>query len=211
MNYHIKLIEVEEEFSLFLPNEFLVKSTYDQLNKVAPDTPFPFWARIWPASIALSDFLQENTHWVQDKKVLELGAGIGLPSFQIAKMVKEVIISDHNSDAVELIEKNIALLDLKNTKAVLLDWNTMDHDYTVDTILLSDVNYDPLEFDSLLQIIKHYLAKDTVIILSTPTRIMGIPLIESLQEYIQYDLAKSIREFENEVEIRVYVLFNKKI
>jgi len=92
-----------------------------------------------------------------------------------------------------------------------LDWNKFQNDIKAEVILLSDVNYDPLEFDSLLQIIKHYLAKDTVIILSTPTRIMGIPLIESLQEFIQYDLAKSIREFENEVEIRVYVLSNKKI
>jgi predicted nicotinamide N-methyase len=211
MQYPVKLCKVHDELSIFIPDQLTIKSTYEHLVQKDANTPFPFWAKIWASSIALCDFLQEHTHWVKDKTVLELGAGIGLPSFQIAKMVKAVIISDHNSDAVELIEKNIALLDLNNAKAVLLDWNTMDYALTVDTILLSDVNYDPLEFDSLLQIIKHYLAKDAVIILSTPTRIMGIPLIESLQDYIQHDFAKSIRELENEVEIRVYVLSNKHI
>jgi predicted nicotinamide N-methyase len=207
MNYPIKLIEVEQGFSLYLPNEFLVKSTYDQLNKVAPNTPFPFWAKIWPSSIALSNFLHEHTHWVKDKTVLELGAGIGLPSFQIAKMVKAVIISDHNSDAVELIEKNIALLDLKNAKAVLLDWNKFQNDIKAEVILLSDVNYAPVEFDSLLQIIENYLSKGSTIIIATPQRIMGIPFIEKLQPYFKRETIYTETENMKEVAICIYVLY----
>ena len=206
MNYPIKLIEVEQGFSLYLPNEFLVKSTYDQLNKVAPNTPFPFWAKIWPSSIALSNFLHEHTHWVKDKTVLELGAGIGLPSFQIAKMVKAVIISDHNSDAVELIEKNIALLDLNNAKAVLLDWNKFQNDIKAEVILLSDVNYAPVEFDSLLQIIENYLSKGSTIIIATPQRIMGIPFIEKLQPYFKRETIYTETENMKEVAICIYVL-----
>jgi len=207
MNYPIKLIEVEQGFSLYLPNEFLVKSTYDQLNKVAPNTPFPFWAKIWPSSIALSNFLHEHTHWVKDKTVLELGAGIGLPSFQIAKMVKAVIISDHNSDAVELIEKNIALLDLNNAKAVLLDWNKFQNDIKAEVILLSDVNYAPVEFDSLLQIIENYLSKGSTIIIATPQRIMGIPFIEKLQPYFKRETIYTETENMKEVAICIYVLY----
>ena len=207
MNYPIKLIEVEQGFSLYLPNEFLVKSTYDQLNKVAPNTPFPFWAKIWPSSIALSNFLHEHTHWVKDKTVLELGAGIGLPSFQIAKMVKAVIISDHNSDAVELIEKNIALLDLNNAKAVLLDWNKFQNDIKAEVILLSDVNYAPVEFESLLQIIENYLSKGSTIIIATPQRIMGIPFIEKLQPYFKRETIYTETENMKEVAICIYVLY----
>jgi len=205
--YHYRLRNFKQNLNLWVPDMEDVKHTYKQKIIRQPDTPFPFWAKIWPSSIALSNFLHEHTHWVKDKTVLELGAGIGLPSFQIAKMVKAVIISDHNSDAVELIEKNIALLDLKNAKAVLLDWNKFQNDIKAEVILLSDVNYAPVEFDSLLQIIENYLSKGSTIIIATPQRIMGIPFIEKLQPYFKRETIYTETENMKEVAICIYVLY----
>jgi len=207
MKYPNTVTHFQNGLSLYIPNEKEVKLLYEEMVTKNLTTPFPFWAKIWPSSIALSNFLHEHTHWVKDKTVLELGAGIGLPSFQIAKMVKAVIISDHNSDAVELIEKNIALLDLKNAKAVLLDWNKFQNDIKAEVILLSDVNYAPVEFDSLLQIIENYLSKGSTIIIATPQRIMGIPFIEKLQPYFKRETIYTETENMKEVAICIYVLY----
>lgn len=206
MNYPNHLVELEKGFSLYLPNELLVKKTYERLSEIDEDTPFPFWAKVWPSSIALVQFLTENPNWIQKKSILELGAGIGQPSLKIAHKAKEVIISDFSKDAVELMEKNIAHLGLTNVKALQIDWNNMDFTIQVDTILLSDINYDPFEFEPLFKVIEHYINIGTSIIIATPLRIMGAPFIESVQKYIQSVYKKTIAEFDNLIEVNVYVL-----
>jgi predicted nicotinamide N-methyase len=206
MNYPIHLIELEKGFSLYLPDELFVKKTYERLSEIDEGTPFPFWAKTWPSSIALIQFLIENSNWIQGKRLLELGAGIGQPSLKMAHLAKEVIISDYNKDAVELMKKNITHLALTNVQAIQLDWNKMDYAIQADTILLSDINYDAFEFESLLQVIEYYIDKGTTIIIATPLRMMGAPFIESVQKYIQSIYEKTIVEFDSLVEVHVYVL-----
>ena len=206
MNYPNQLIELEKGFSLYLPDTLLVKKTFEQLSEIDEDTPFPFWAKIWPSSIALIQFLTENANWINGKRVLELGAGIGQPSLKMAHLAKEVIVSDYSKDAVELMKKNIAHLALTNTQAIQLDWNKMDYAIQADTILLSDINYDAFEFDSLLQVIEHYIEMGATILIATPLRLMGAPFIESVQKYIQSVYKQTIAEFDNLVEVHVYVL-----
>lgn len=41
---------------------------------------------VWPASIALSPNIPENTHLVKDRNVIELGAGTGLCGLAAAKL-----------------------------------------------------------------------------------------------------------------------------
>ena len=57
--------------------------------------------------------------------MLELGAGIGLPSLLMASEAKTIQISDYDLEAVELLQKNIKHLQLQNVRAMQLDWNTI--------------------------------------------------------------------------------------
>jgi predicted nicotinamide N-methyase len=207
MKYPVQLIELEKGFNIYVPDTALVKSTYKQLIVSDIQALFPFWAKLWASSKVLTQFLIANPKWVQGKLVLEMGAGIGQPSLTIAKEAKEVFISDHNADAVALLEKNIIQLGLTNAKGLLLDWNTFDYFIAADTILLSDINYAPEAFDPLLKIIMHYITKGAVIIIATPQRMMGIPFIKSLQPYIKESITKSIFEEETEVFISIYILY----
>lgn len=55
----------------------------------------------WPGSFVLSDYLIENGHMIMQKKVLELGAGVALPSYVSCKLgAKKVVISDFPADGV---------------------------------------------------------------------------------------------------------------
>jgi predicted nicotinamide N-methyase len=205
MTYPNTLTHFQNGLSLYIPIEKEVKLIYDEMLTVNDWTPFPFWAKLWPASIALTNFLQSNPQWVENKKILEIGAGIGLPSFSIASLAKEVIISDHANDAVALMQKNIEHLNLKNTTSACLDWNHFPDEIKADTILLSDVNYAPEQFDALIKLLTRFLNNGSTLILTTPHRIMGIPFIEKLKQFIQHQSNNQVIEKNQITDISVFV------
>jgi predicted nicotinamide N-methyase len=207
MKYPIELIELEKGLRVYIPTQHLVKPSYEQLLASFVNEPFPFWAKLWAASKVLSQYLDANPQWVKAKVVLEMGAGIGQPSLTMAHLAKEVIITDHNKDAVELLEKNMLHLGLTNARAMQLDWNRYDNFINADTILLSDINYDPEAFAPLLNTIVHYIEKGAIIIIATPQRIMGAPFIESLQHYVKHNETKPVLEQDTEVMISIYILY----
>lgn len=171
MVYPLQITNFSDHLSLYIPVPEKVKPVYESLLTKDPTTPFPFWAKRWPAAHAMTAFLKQHPDYVQGKQVLEVGAGIGLPSFSIAHLASSVIISDHATAAVELMEKNIRHLGLNNTRAMLLDWNDVPAGLHADTILFSDVNYDPTQFDVLLNLIRRFVEEGSTVILATPQRI----------------------------------------
>jgi predicted nicotinamide N-methyase len=184
MHYPVQLKSVNETLSLYLPIPAEIRPVYEKLLQAAPETPFPFWTRVWPASLALMAFLESNKQWVTGKNVVEIGAGTGLPSFLIARIAASVIISDHAAESVELMEKNISYLGLDNVKAMCLDWNHFPDTVKADTVLLSDINYAPEQFGPLFILIRRFLEEGTTVIIATPQRIMGVPFAEQLSPFI---------------------------
>lgn len=62
----------------------------------------PFWARPWPSGIALASYILENPHLVAGKRILELGAGVGLPSLAAALCgATEVVVTDREPLAID--------------------------------------------------------------------------------------------------------------
>lgn len=195
-----------EGFLLYLPDPEQVKPVYEASLEKDPATAFPFWAQIWPSALALASFLKEEQGLIKDKKVLELGAGIGLPSFAVAELASEMTISDHAPGAVALIKKNIQYLGLQHISALLLDWNHLPEDICAETVLLSDVNYAPGQFDALLALIRKFTEQGSTIVLATPQRITITPFAEALQPYIRQSVLKTVTGLRQDVEIRILVL-----
>ena len=206
MHYPYKFSIINNGLSLFLPDPELVKATYENLLLNDKSTPFPFWAKIWPSAIEMTAFLQKEPHWIEGKHVLELGAGIGLPSFTMAAIASEMMISDHATEAVKLIEKNIQLLDLEHVKASCLDWNDFPEGIKVDTVLLSDINYAPDQFAPLLLVINKFLAQGTTIILATPQRITATAFVESIQPFIKKTILQTGSSSEQGRIISIFIL-----
>jgi predicted nicotinamide N-methyase len=208
MLYPVYKFNFLEELSLFIPNPKEVKAIYEKLVIENEHTLFPFWAKVWPASIALTQFLKNHPQWIANKNILEIGAGIALPSFAIAKLAKNLIISDYAPEAVALIEKNISLQKLTNTKALVLDWNHFPNDVFADTILLSDINYAPDQFEALLNLIQGWLIKETVIIIATPQRIMANSFVTRIWPFVKHTEIQTVKEGEVDVDISILVLMN---
>lgn len=79
---------------------------------------------MWPSAVALSRWLVTNPHVVENRTVLELGAGCGLTGLAVAAGLhpSNVILSDFNRKVLENLERNIALNNVDATSAVGLDF-----------------------------------------------------------------------------------------
>lgn len=204
MAYALTVFSFDDRLSLYIPDPSLLRAAYENLRQRDPATPFPFWARIWPSGFVLADFLKERSELIAGKKLLELGAGIGLPSFLAAQWAAEVMVSDHNTEAVELMKRNIDHLACKNVSARQLDWNHLTEIPDVDILLLSDTNYDAAEFAPLLRLIRSAIEANITVIIATPQRINIAPFAGALQSFIQHS---ELRLHEG-TEIRVMILSN---
>ena len=184
MQYPTQLTQISAEKAIYIPDYEQVKEVYASLLNLDPNTPFPFWAKLWPSSIALHNVLKAHPHLIQNKHVLEIGAGIGLPSLMMAGIAKSIQISDYDKEAVALLQKNIEHLQLQNAEALQLDWNNVPKNMNPDLVILSDVNYDPTQFDPLVALIDKFIKQGCTIILSTPQRIMASPFVQKLEASI---------------------------
>ena len=206
MQYPVQLTQIGAEKAIYIPAYEAVKTIYADLLALDPATPFPYWAKVWPSAIALHNVLQKHPSLIRDKTLLELGAGIGLPALMIADITKSIIISDYNSEAVELLQKNIAHLQLQNAQAIQLDWNNVPENMKAEVMILSDVNYDPTQFETLTKLIEKFIHKGCAIILSTPQRIMASPFVLALSEFIIADYLEMVDENGVTKEISILVL-----
>jgi predicted nicotinamide N-methyase len=66
----------------------------------------PYWAELWPSGVALASAVGELDLW--GSRVLELGAGLGLPSLAAAQRGAAVLATDWAQDAVDLLRLNAA-------------------------------------------------------------------------------------------------------
>ena len=206
MQYPTQLTQISAKKAIYTPDYEQVKDIYTSLLKLDPKSPFPFWTKLWPSAFALLDVLKAYPHLIQDKHVLEIGAGIGMPSLMMADIVKSIQISDYDLEAVALLQKNIEHLHLHNAVALQLDWNNIPENMHPDVLLLSDVNYDPIQFDKLILMIEKFIHQGSTIILSTPQRIMAGPFIQKLEGYITARYEELVDENEVTKEISILVL-----
>jgi predicted nicotinamide N-methyase len=206
MQYPVELTQISAEKAIYVPAYDAVKAIYTDLLAMDPATPFPYWAKVWPSAIALVKVLQKHPSLIRDKTVLELGAGIGLPSLLMASEAKTIQVSDYDSEAVELLRKNIAHLQLQNVQALQMDWNDLPENIDPEVIILSDVNYDPTQFETLTKLIQKFIHQGCTIILSTPQRIIASPFVLTLSEFIIADYLEMVDENGVTKEISILVI-----
>lgn len=191
--------------TLFVPDAQQVQHAYYQQKQTAPDTPFPHWTKLWHSALALSDFLHQHPTLIQHKTVLELAAGLGLPSLLAARYAKQVCCSDYLPEAVSVIARSVAHNQLSNMEARILNWYQLPDQLHAEVILLSDINYDPAAFEQLYQVFSRFIHAGSTIILSTPQRLMAKPFIERLLPWHQEHVVMEINSPPQTETISVFV------
>jgi len=117
------------------------------------DEFLPYWAELWPSGLALAEAVDELE--LRGLRVLELGAGLGLPSLTAALGGADVLASDWAADAVDLLELNaerngIAL------RAARVRWDEPEPllaEAPWDLVLGADLLYERRNADLLLELL----------------------------------------------------------
>ena len=191
---------------LFVPNAQEVQDSYLQQKQAQAQVPFPHWTKLWPAALALADFIQQHPEHVQDQHVLELAAGLGLPTFVAARYALSVCCSDYQEAAVATMARTAQHLQLSNVTCRVLDWNHLPEGLTADVLLLSDINYDPDQFDRLYQVLLRFLRQGTLILLATPQRLMAKPFIEKLLPFCRQQYEMNIYHLQQHTPVSLLLL-----
>lgn len=179
------------QLELCIPDAGYVRRLYRDQKHNNPKTPFPYWTQVWPAALAMAEFLVRHPQLVQQKKVLELAAGLGLPSMLAATWADQVFCSDYLPEAVAVMQRSVVQNELANVTPLVLDWNHLPSDLTADVLLVSDINYEPKQFTVLYEVLHDFLNKGATILLSTPQRLMAKPFVEQI-----LPLSKCVEEIE---------------
>lgn len=103
---------------------------------------------VWPGAVLMNTYLSEHPETVKGRSLIELGSGIGITGILCSRFCKEVVLTDHNDEVLEIIKKNIEMQSCSgNADAVLtaekLEWGNHDH-------LSNIIEKHPVGFDLIL-------------------------------------------------------------
>jgi predicted nicotinamide N-methyase len=113
---------------------------------------------VWPAGLAMCEFLKRNPKLVKGKRVLELGSGTGIVGLYAAKLgAKHVTLTDFIDWNILNIKTNIEDNRLGNVaEPRWFRWGTSLGEQW-DVIIGSDLTYPAMDFPALVKAVKTHL------------------------------------------------------
>jgi len=137
------------------------------------DERLPYWAHLWPSSIALAEYLLKQKDWLKGEKIIELGCGLGLAGIAAAIQGAKVLCTDYEESALEFTQKNFALNLNHKPEVQLLDWRHNTHYRKYDIIIAADVIYEERFYKPLFKTLKGLLSKGGLALITEPKRILA--------------------------------------
>lgn len=134
----------------------------------------PYGSVLWPSAIALAHELAERD--LADKRVLELGAGTGLPGIIAAARGARVVQTDRQSFALHLGKRNAErnAIELEQRTA---DWTAWTDASRYDLVIGADILYAP----DLHPHLRKIFAQTDEVLLGDPYRAHGLELLEAME------------------------------
>lgn len=171
---------------------------------------FPFWVKIWEASIVLADHLIQ-IGIQKDQKILEVGAGMGIAGLFLSAFGYDVTITDYDEDALELLRINAKQNNLNNVSVVKLDWNDPDIKGKYDIICGSELVYKEVDIAPVINLIQRYIRPKGVVFLSHDLqRKSMIKFIEMISSSFEIkNIVKRLRGKDELYKIAIHTLTSK--
>ena len=128
-------------------DELIDEDSFDE------DEFLPYWAELWRSGVALAEVVSALD--VHDKRVLELGAGLGLPSLAAALRGAKVLATDWAEDAVALLRAN-AKRNSFRLRVKRVRWDTPEallREAPWELVLGADLLYEERNATQLLELL----------------------------------------------------------
>ena len=142
----------------------------------------PYGVALWPSSIALAHDLVSRAEALRGRRVLELGAGTGLPGIVAASLGAHVVQTDCDELAMSACKRNCERNRVETVEHRLADWTAWDDGEKYDWIVGSDILYGVELQPHLRRIFESNLSTDGRVLLSDPFRAVSLGLLEAMEE-----------------------------
>jgi predicted nicotinamide N-methyase len=86
------------------------------------DERLPYWVELWPASIALADWIYSRKDMLAGRSCLDLGCGIGLTAMVASASGARVLAVDYEKKALDFARHNAAVNQVPQPLWIVMDW-----------------------------------------------------------------------------------------
>lgn len=140
------------------------------------DERLPYWVELWPASIALADWLAARVGDIAGRRCLDMGCGLGLTALVAHSLGARVLGLDYEPEALRFASRNAAANGiLRDTGGeplwVAADWRCPAFRRGVfDFIWGGDIMYERRFITPVLDCLEYALARGGKVWLAEPNR-----------------------------------------
>lgn len=142
---------------------------------------FPYGLLLWPSAIGLAEHLAECPSLVSGKRVLELGAGVGLPGLIAQSLGADVTQSDFQPAPLALARWNAQQNSVGGIHTLQADWRQFPTVPPFPVVLGSDVLYERSLHEVLLRLFDVILAPGGLLLLADPLRPAALEFADVLE------------------------------
>jgi len=139
----------------------------------------PYWSVLWRSGVALGRALAASGRRLDGLRVLELGCGLGVPSLVAARMGAEVLATDSEAEALEMVSRN-ARENGTRVETARVEWHAADELGRFDLVLAADVLYERSSVALLVALLPR-LAPE--VLLADPGRPAAAEFLERAREH----------------------------
>lgn len=166
------------------------------------DERLPYWADLWPSSIALARHVAEMK--LADRKVVEVGSGVGLPAMAALMNGAEVTATDHYEAALDFAAHNALENTGRSLTTAMLDWRvpgTWEKVGQFDALFGADVLYEQRNTQPLADVVEALLAPEGEALFADPGRREAGEFLEEMSRR-GFEAEATERVVEGEPEVR---------
>lgn len=159
----LSIAEVEDAYAL-------LDNLIEQEERMQRVTRFPYWAEVWPASLALARWFCKKGLAPPNSWTLELGCGLGLVGISLARLGWRIEATDYVEDALIFAAFNAQKNGITGRHRVAyLDWSN-PVGQPVACIVGADVVYEKKNHPYINRVLRRLLLPGGQFYLSDPQR-----------------------------------------
>ncbi len=167
----IRLTLCGRDWTLLRPDD--LESLWETLSddEFNDDERLPYWVELWPASLALAQWLKRNQERIAGRTCLDLGCGLGFTALAGVWLGAKVLAMDYEAEALTFARKNAVANNLPDPLWVIMDWRSPAVvPKSCDFIWGGDVMYETRFVEPVFAFLAHALADNGLAWIAEPGR-----------------------------------------